>query len=85
MDKRASPVGGISLESAWGDLGMKNVEMRVCRRNCVINFLNFYVNISMNVKFHSGRKDENINARNNSSRQPSHLAYQAGGNINWSI
>ena len=39
----------------------------------------------MNVKFHSGRKDENINARNNSSRQPSHLAYQAGGNINWSI
>ena len=50
---------------------MKNVEMRVRRRNYVINFSNFQVNISINVKFHPGRRDEkyHINARNNSARQ----------------
>ena len=54
---------------------MKNVEMRVRRRNYVIDFSNFQVNISINVKFHPGRRDEkyHINARNNSSRQPSLL------------
>ena len=38
--------------------GMKNVEMRVRRRNYVIDFSNIQVNISINVKFHPGRRDE---------------------------
>ena len=71
MDKRPSPVGGISLESGeisvggmkifpfkHSSAGIKNVEMRVRRRNHVIDFSNFQVNISINVKFHPGRRDE---------------------------
>ena len=70
MDKRASPVGAISLQSgeisvggmkifpckhisrAGPLIGMKNVEMRVRRRNYVIEFSNFQVNRSIKVKFH---------------------------------
>ena len=96
MDKWASPVGGISLQSSEisvgglkifpckrslaGLAGMKIGEMRVRRRNYVISFSNFQVNISINIKFHPGRRDENyqINARDNSSRQPSYLAHRAG-------
>ena len=59
MDKRASPVGGISLESSEISVGgMENVQMPVHRRNYVIDFSNFQVNISINVKFHPGRRDE---------------------------
>ena len=56
--------------------GMKNVEMRVRRRNYENDYSNFQVNISINVKFHPGRLDEkyNINARDNSSWQPSQPA-----------
>ena len=39
--------------------GMKNVEMRMRRRNYVIDFSNFQVNISMNVKF----ENNHVNAR----------------------
>ena len=50
MDKRASPVGGISLESSEISVGgMENVQMPVHRRNYVIDFSNFQVNISINV------------------------------------
>ena len=69
MDKRASPVGRISLESSEISIGgrkispckhslhsltlnIKNVEMRMRRRNYVIDFSNFQVNISINAKFH---------------------------------
>ena len=38
---------------------MKNVEMGMRRRNYVIDFSNFQVNISINVKFDHGRRDEN--------------------------
>ena len=91
MDKRASPVGGISLQSSeisvggmkifpckHTSAGMKNVEMRVRRRKYVFDFSNFQVNISINVKFHRDRRDKNchINARNNLSRQRSQPAYR---------
>ena len=41
--------------------GMKKVEMRMRRRNYVIDFSYFQVNISINVEFHPGRRDENRN------------------------
>ena len=36
-----------------------HVEIRIRARNYVIDFSNFQVNISINVKFHPGRRDEN--------------------------
>ena len=53
------------MEHSVPPTGMKNAEMRMRRRNYVINFSNFQVNISINVKFHPGRRDENnhMNAR----------------------
>ena len=44
-----------SVPPTW----VKNVGMRMRRRNDVIDFSNFQVNISINVKFHPGRRDEN--------------------------
>ena len=59
---------------------MKNVEMRMRRRNYVIDFSNFQVNISINVKFHPSRRDENnhMNAREiiNLSRLAGQLGYR---------
>ena len=78
MGKRAGPLSEISAQSAEisasiifpyeqsvPPTGMKNVEMRMRRRNYVNDFSNFQVNISINVKFHPGRRDENnhMNAR----------------------
>ena len=67
MGKRTGPLSEILADAAdispsglefshkkcWK---MKNVEMRMRRRNYVIDFSNFQVNISMNVKFHPGRR-----------------------------
>ena len=70
MGKWAGPLsemraGIFPYEHLVPPTGMKNVEMRMCRRNYVIDFSNFQVNISINVKFHPGRRDENkdTNAR----------------------
>ena len=62
LGKRA---GIFPYEHSVPPTGMKNVEMRMRRRNYVIDFSNFQVNISINVKFHPGRRDENkdTNAR----------------------
>ena len=62
LGKRA---GIFPYEHSVPPTGMKNVEMRMRRRNYVIGFSNFQVNISINVKFHPGRRDENnhMNAR----------------------
>ena len=52
------------------------------RRNYVIDILKFQVNISINVKFHPGRRDENnyMNAREILSRLAGQLGYQDHGN-----
>ena len=49
---RAGPAGIFPYEHTVPPTGMKNVEMRVRRRNYVIDFSNFQLNISINVKFH---------------------------------
>ena len=64
MGKWAGPLsemraGIFPYEHLVPPTGMKNAEMRMCRRNYVIDFSNFQVNISINVKFHPGRRDEN--------------------------
>ena len=65
MDKRASPVDGISIESIEISMahlpGVRDEKLMLkfaCRRNYVIDFSNFQVNISINIKFHPGRRDE---------------------------
>ena len=73
MGKRADPLSEIStsglefphINTFVPPTGMKNVEMRVRRRNYVIDFSNFQVNISINIKFPHSRRDENnhMNAR----------------------
>ena len=80
MGRRADPLSEISADAAEISASglkifpyersvplteMKNVEMRMRRRNYVIDFSNFQVNISINVKFHPGRWDKNnhMNAR----------------------
>ena len=44
--------------------GMKNVEIRMRRRNYVNHFSNFQVNILINDKFHTGRGDESNHMNN---------------------
>ena len=68
MGKRAGLLSGLEIlpnEHSVPPTGMKNVEMRTRRRNYVIDFSNFEVNISINVKFPHSRRDENnhMNAR----------------------
>ena len=56
-----------------GRTGMKNVQMRMRRRNYVTDFSNFQVNISINVKFHPGRRYER---KRNLSRLAAQLGYR---------